>query len=146
MVGCDDPAHDDPGRQAPARCAVAARPTGPAIHLRSAGRPRTVSDRACMAAIVFMARTSTAWALLPVREFGCGSVTTGWRRLPSGPRRGASGCRRCCWTNSATLAAGLVADQRGLLQPARRLGDHVGTIRSAGPSPGPSDADPHTAT
>ncbi len=45
------------------------------------GAPRTVSDRACMAAIVFMARTSTPWALLPVREFGCGSVTTCWRRF-----------------------------------------------------------------
>jgi transposase len=45
------------------------------------GAPRTVSDRACMAAIVFMARTSTPWALLPVGEFGCGSVTTCWRRF-----------------------------------------------------------------
>ena len=26
------------------------------------GAPRTVSDRACMAAILFMARTSTPWA------------------------------------------------------------------------------------
>jgi transposase len=34
-----------------------------------------------MAAIVFMARTSTPWALLPVTEFGCGSVTTCWRRF-----------------------------------------------------------------
>ncbi len=45
------------------------------------GAPRTVPDRACMAAIVFMARTSTPWALLPVGEFGCGSVTTCWRRF-----------------------------------------------------------------
>jgi len=44
------------------------------------GAPRTVSDRACMAAaIIFMARTSTPWALLPVAEFG--SVTSYWRRL-----------------------------------------------------------------
>jgi transposase len=34
-----------------------------------------------MAAIIFMARTSTLWALLPVGEFGCGSVTTCWRRF-----------------------------------------------------------------
>ena len=34
-----------------------------------------------MAAIIFMARTSTPWALLPVGEFGCGSVTTCWRRF-----------------------------------------------------------------
>jgi transposase len=37
------------------------------------GRHRTVSDRACLAAIVFMARTSTPWRLLPARELGCGS-------------------------------------------------------------------------
>jgi transposase len=40
-----------------------------------------VDDRACMAAIMFMARTSTPWALLPVSEFGCGSVTSCWRRF-----------------------------------------------------------------
>jgi transposase len=34
-----------------------------------------------MAAIIFMARTSTPWALLPVGEFGCESVTTCWRRF-----------------------------------------------------------------
>ena len=34
-----------------------------------------------MAAIVFMCRTSTPWALLPVGELGCGSVTTCWRRF-----------------------------------------------------------------
>jgi len=34
-----------------------------------------------MAAILFMARTSTPWALLPVSEFGCGSVTSCWRRF-----------------------------------------------------------------
>jgi transposase len=34
-----------------------------------------------MATIMFMARTSTPWALLPVGEFGCGSVMTCWRRL-----------------------------------------------------------------
>jgi transposase len=45
------------------------------------GAPRKVPDRACLAAILFMARTSTPWALLPVGEFGCGSVTTCWRRF-----------------------------------------------------------------
>jgi transposase len=34
-----------------------------------------------MAAIFFMARTSTPWVLLPAGEFGCGSVTTCWRRF-----------------------------------------------------------------
>ncbi len=52
------------------------------------GAPRTVSDRACMAAIVFMCRTSTPWALLPVGEFGCGSVTTCWRRFAEWARAG----------------------------------------------------------
>jgi transposase len=52
----------------------------PPSHARG-GAPRTVSDRVCMAAIIFMARTSTPWALLPVAEFGCGSVTTCWRRF-----------------------------------------------------------------
>ena len=45
------------------------------------GAPRRVPDRACMAAIVFMCRTSTPWALLPVKELGCGSVTTCWNRF-----------------------------------------------------------------
>jgi transposase len=52
----------------------------PPSHARG-GAPRTVPDRACMAAILFMARTSTPWALLPVAEFGCGSATTCWRRF-----------------------------------------------------------------
>src|SRR5829696_7955821 len=41
----------------------------PPSHARG-GAPRTVPDRACMAAIIFMARTSTPWALLPVDELG----------------------------------------------------------------------------
>jgi transposase len=45
------------------------------------GRHRTISDRACLAAIVSMARTSTPWRLLPARELGCGSPATCWRRL-----------------------------------------------------------------
>ena len=34
-----------------------------------------------MAALIFMARTSTPWSLLPAKELGCGSATTCWRRL-----------------------------------------------------------------
>src|SRR5215213_5306819 len=45
------------------------------------GRHRTIPDRACLAAIVFMTRTSTPWRLLPARELGCGSPATCWRRL-----------------------------------------------------------------
>jgi transposase len=59
----------------------------PPSHARG-GAPRTVSDRACMAAIVFMARTSTPWALLPAKELGCGSATTCWRRLDEWAKQG----------------------------------------------------------
>jgi transposase len=45
------------------------------------GAPRTVADQACMAAILFMVRTSSSRALLPVGEFGCGGVTTCWWRF-----------------------------------------------------------------
>ena len=45
------------------------------------GRHRTIPDRNCFAAIVFMARSSTPWRLLPARELGCGSPATCWRRL-----------------------------------------------------------------
>jgi transposase len=45
------------------------------------GRVLTIPDRACFAAVVYMARTSTPWRLLPARELGCGSYTTVRRRL-----------------------------------------------------------------
>jgi transposase len=35
-----------------------------------------------------MARTSTAWALLPAKELGCGSASTCWRRLDEWARAG----------------------------------------------------------
>jgi transposase len=41
-----------------------------------------------VAALIFMARTSTPWALLPGRELGCGSATTCWRRLDEWARTG----------------------------------------------------------
>jgi len=40
-----------------------------------------IPDRACFAAIIYLARTSTPWRLLPARELGCGSPATAWRRL-----------------------------------------------------------------
>ena len=52
------------------------------------GRRRTISDRACFAAIVFMARTSTPWRLLPAHELGCGSPATCWRRLTEWAKAG----------------------------------------------------------
>jgi transposase len=45
------------------------------------GRHRSIPDRNCFAAIVYLARTSTPWRLLPARELGCGSPATVWRRL-----------------------------------------------------------------
>src|SRR5919204_4143466 len=45
------------------------------------GRHRAIPDRACCAAIMYMARTSTPWRLLPTRELGCRSPSTCWRRL-----------------------------------------------------------------
>jgi transposase len=45
------------------------------------GRRRAIPDRNCLAAIMYMARTSTPWRLLPAREPGCGSPATCWRRL-----------------------------------------------------------------
>ncbi len=52
------------------------------------GRRRVVPDRNCFAALVFMCRTSTPWALLPANELGCGSATTAWRRLEEWERAG----------------------------------------------------------
>jgi transposase len=101
--------HDQPCRPPAARCAVAAHPaaTTTATTPPRGGVPCRVSDRNCVAAIIFMARTSTPWALLPAKELGCGSATTCWRRLwTSGHAPGcSSSCRRWCWTSSARPAA-----------------------------------------
>jgi transposase len=56
---------------------------------RSNGGPgRRIPNRACFAAVVFMARTSTPWQLLPARELGCGSASTVWRRFTEWTRAG----------------------------------------------------------
>ena len=52
------------------------------------GRRRTIRDRNCLAAIIYMARTSTPWRLLPARELGCGSPATAWRRLDEWAKAG----------------------------------------------------------
>ncbi len=56
------PAHDHPGRQAPARCAATAHRADPATPSlpRLRRRARIMPDRAYMAEIVFMAQTSAA--------------------------------------------------------------------------------------
>jgi transposase len=85
--GCDDPTLAD--RLLPDALWQRLQPLLPPQPSRArGGAPRTVPDRACMAAILFMARTSTPWALLPVGEFGCGSVTTCWRRFTEWARVG----------------------------------------------------------
>ena len=67
------------------------------------GRHRTVPDRACLAAIVFMARTSTPWRLLPAKELGCGSPATTWRRLAEWAKAGVFEQLQCrSWTDSAS--------------------------------------------
>jgi transposase len=43
------------------------------------GRPR-VSDRACLAGIIFVLQSGIPWEMLP-QELGCGSGMTCWRRL-----------------------------------------------------------------
>jgi transposase len=59
------------------RRALVADPTRPP----SGGRHRAIPDRNCFAAVIYMARTSTPWRLLPVQELACGSPSTCWRRL-----------------------------------------------------------------
>jgi transposase len=100
------------------------------------GAPRTVSDRACMAAIVFMARTSTPWARLPVGEFGCGSVTSYWRRFAEWARAGVFERLQEVLLNElgAGGPAGLVTGQRGLLLPARGSGGPRWRTSGAGSS------------
>jgi transposase len=65
------------------------QPLLPAPPPRPRGKvPRRVPDRNCVAALVFMARTSTPWRLLPAKELGCGSATTCWRWLDNWARAG----------------------------------------------------------
>ena len=58
----------------------AIQPLLPSSAARCGSRPR-IDDRACLAGIVYQLRTGVPWRLLPVRELGCGSPVTCWRRL-----------------------------------------------------------------
>jgi len=68
------PRHDNsqrparPGRALGDRPAVATAPTPPPVGRPDADHP----DRNCFAAIIYMARTSTPWRLLPAKELDCG--------------------------------------------------------------------------
>jgi transposase len=111
----------------------------PPSHARG-GAPRTVSDRACMAAIIFMARTSTHWALLPVGEFGCGSVTTCWRRFAEWAAAGVFERLQELLLDELGQAGALdwsrISVDSFSLRAVR--GTCVAQTRSIGPSPGPS--------
>jgi transposase len=66
-------------RRTPAAAATPAAQRRPTPH-----HPRSQLP----AAIVYMARTSTPWRLLPAKELGCGSPATAWRRLAEWARAG----------------------------------------------------------
>jgi len=104
------------------------------------GVPRTVPDRPCMAAIIFMARTSTPWALLSVGEFGCGSVTTCWRRFAEWAHAGVFERLHEVLLDELGAAGGLdwsrVSVDSFSLRATR--GDQVAQTRSTGPSAAPS--------
>jgi transposase len=77
------------GRPLPEALWPRTQPLGPAPPPRPRGGvPRRVPDRSCAAALVFMARTSTPWSLLPAKELGCGPATTCWRRVDQWARAG----------------------------------------------------------
>jgi Putative transposase of IS4/5 family (DUF4096) len=89
------------------------------------GRHRTISDRNCFAAIVFMARTSTPWRLLPARELGAVRPATCWRRLMEWTKAGV-------FEPAASGGAGPV----GRAGPAGTGRGPVWTPQACGPSVG----------
>jgi transposase len=70
------------------------------------GVPRRVSDRNCVAALVFMARTSTPWSCCRPRSWAVARLRPAGGGWMSGPRPGcSSSTRRCCWTSWVRPAA-----------------------------------------
>lgn len=104
------------------------------------GRRRTIPDRNCFAAMVYMTRTSTPWRLLPAQELGCGSPATCWRRLHEWAKAGVFEAlhldildrlgerARLDWSRASVDSASLRA---------KRGGTTLAQIRSTGASPGP---------
>ena len=82
-----------------------------------------------MAAIIFHGSYLTPWALLPVGELGCGSVTSCWRRFAEWAHVGVFERLQELLLDEPRPGgpAGLVAGQRGLLSACVQCGDHVGT-------------------
>jgi transposase len=112
------------------------------------GRHRTISDRSCFAAIVYMARASTPWRLLPAKELGCGSPATAWRRLAEWAKAGVfeqlhldvldrlGEQGRLDWSRASVDSASVRA---------KRGGTTSAQIRSIVASQGPRSSSPATA-
>jgi transposase len=94
------------------------------------GRRRTIPDRNCFAAIVFMARTPLR--LLPARELGCGSSAACWRRLTEWAKAGVFDQLHLeVLDRLGARPAGLVAGQCGHHE---RAGQAWGTMWAQFPS------------
>jgi transposase len=63
------------------------------------GQPR-LTDRACLAGIIFMLRSGIPWRMLP-KALGCGSGMTCWRRLRDWQKDGSISH---CWTGFPVMA------------------------------------------
>jgi transposase len=92
------------------------------------GRHRAIPDRNCFAAIVFMARTSTPWRLLPAKELGAARRRPPGVALPSGPRRACSSRSTSRSSTGSASRAGWTGRTPALTRPAcgPSAGDHVG--------------------
>jgi transposase len=78
-----------PTASSPTSCEASSNCCFPRHHPACNGGPgRTIPDRACFAAVVFMVRTSTPWHLLPARELRCGSASTAYRRFAAWAKAG----------------------------------------------------------
>ena len=95
------------------------------------GRHRTIPDRNCFAAIVFMARTSTPWRLLPARELGCGSPATEALHLEILDRLGEQD--RLDWSRASLDSASVRAKRGGPRRRKSRRPWQAGIQASPGP-------------